>query len=254
MTELHEYTEEFFDYIERGSITSAKRFSALIVPLLKIKSLLDVGCGRGAWLREWVNAGVEIAQGVDGPYVRRESLLIPPQDFTAVDLSKKFNLGRRYSLVSSLEVGEHLPRSASEGFVSSLVAHSDLILFSAATPGQGGENHINEQPLCFWQRAFATHGYVAFDAIRPKFRRDPLVEPWYRSLPGTTPFPSCTILPPRTARSARTPATAVRPSRPVARSNHVRLDLCNIGDLSIAQSVQVQFNFVRKSGHNTLPS
>jgi len=94
MTELHEYTEEFFDYIERGSITSAKRFSALIVPLLKIKSLLDVGCGRGAWLREWVNAGVEIAQGVDGPYVRRESLLIPPQDFTAVDLSKKFNLGR----------------------------------------------------------------------------------------------------------------------------------------------------------------
>ncbi len=40
MTELHEYTEEFFDYIERGSITSAKRFSALIVPLLKIKSLL----------------------------------------------------------------------------------------------------------------------------------------------------------------------------------------------------------------------
>jgi|GraSoi2013_115cm_1033766.scaffolds.fasta_scaffold26562_3 hypothetical protein len=180
MTELHEYTEEFFDYIERGSITSAKRFSALIVPLLKIKSLLDVGCGRGAWLREWVNAGVEIAQGVDGPYVRRESLLIPPQDFTAVDLSKKFNLGRRYSLVSSLEVGEHLPRSASEGFVSSLVAHSDLILFSAATPGQGGENHINEQPLCFWQRAFATHGYVAFDAIRPKFRRDPLVEPWYK--------------------------------------------------------------------------
>ncbi len=180
MTELYKYSEEFFDYIERGSITSAKRFSAFVVPLLKIKSLLDVGCGRGAWLREWLNAGVEIAEGVDGPYVRRDSLLIPKQNFTAVDLSKKFNLGRRYSLVSSLEVAEHLPRSASEVFVSSLVEHSDLILFSAATPGQGGENHINEQPLYFWQRAFAAHGYIAFDAIRPKFRSDPLVEPWYK--------------------------------------------------------------------------
>jgi 2-polyprenyl-3-methyl-5-hydroxy-6-metoxy-1,4-benzoquinol methylase len=88
MTELHEYTEEFFDYIERGSITSAKRFSALIVPLLKSKSLLDVGCGRGAWLREWVNAGVEIAQGVDGPYVRRESLTDSSTRFPAVDLRR----------------------------------------------------------------------------------------------------------------------------------------------------------------------
>ena len=180
MTKLHEYTEEFFDYIERGSITSAKRFSSFIAPLLGVDSLLDVGCGRGAWLREWLNAGVKTAQGVDGPYVRRESLLIPAQDFTAVDLSKKFNLGRRYSLVSSLEVAEHLPKSASEVFVSSLVQHSDLILFSAATPGQGGENHVNERPLSFWQRAFAAHGYVAFDAIRPKFRHDPLVEPWYK--------------------------------------------------------------------------
>jgi len=123
---------------------------------------------------------VKVVQGVDGPYVRRESLLIPTEDFTAVDLSKRFDLGRRYDLVSSLEVAEHLPPSASEVFISSLVTHSDLILFSAATPGQGGENHVNERPLWYWQGVFAKHGYVAFDAIRPQFHRDPLVEPWYR--------------------------------------------------------------------------
>lgn len=108
MSELHEYTEEFFEYIERGSIASAKRFSNFLVPLLGINSLLDIGCGRGAWLREWRNAGVKIAQGADGPYVRQQSLLIPVQDFTAVDLSKKFDLQRRYDLVSSLEVAEPL--------------------------------------------------------------------------------------------------------------------------------------------------
>lgn len=180
MTALHEYTEEFFEYIERGSTASARRFSALLAPLLRVNSILDVGCGRGAWLREWRDAGVQIVHGADGPYVRRESLLIPPENFTAVDLSKRFDLGRRYDLVSSLEVAEHLPPAASESFVASLVTHSDLILFSAATPGQGGENHVNERPLWYWQGVFAEHGYVAFDAIRPQFRRDALVEPWYR--------------------------------------------------------------------------
>ena len=114
MTDLHAYTEEFFEYIERGSIASAKRFCSFIVPLLRVESLLDVGCGRGAWLREWLNAGVKTVHGIDGPYVQRQSLLVSSDDFTAVDLSKKFHLGRRFSLVSSLEVAEHLPASASE--------------------------------------------------------------------------------------------------------------------------------------------
>jgi hypothetical protein len=180
MSELHEYTEEFFEYIERGSIASARLFSRFLVPLLGVSSVLDVGCGRGAWLREWQNAGVRIAQGVDGPYVRQQSLLIPVEDFTAVDLSRKFDLGRRYDLVSSLEVAEHLSRASSETFVSSLVAHADLVLFSAATPGQGGVDHINERPLSFWQDIFETRGYQAYDVVRPVFRACKGVEPWYR--------------------------------------------------------------------------
>lgn len=180
MTTLHEYDEEFFEYIERGSIASAQRFCGYLAPLLGVRSVLDVGCGRGAWLREWRRAGVGIASGVDGPYVRRESLLIPPEDFTAVDLSSSFDLGRRYDLACSLEVAEHLPAACSATFIASLVAHSDLVLFSAATPGQGGENHINEKPLSEWQALFAAQGYEAYDLLRPVFRADRNVEPWYR--------------------------------------------------------------------------
>lgn len=180
MSALHEYTEEFFEYIERGSIASAKRFSKLLVPMLNVSSILDVGCGRGAWLREWQVAGVATVHGVDGPYVRRDSLLIPVQNFSAVDLSTPFDLQRRFDLVSCLEVAEHLPKSCSETFVSSLVAHADMVLFSAATPGQGGENHINERPLSFWQHLFKAKGYEAYDVVRPAFRSDKNVEPWYR--------------------------------------------------------------------------
>jgi hypothetical protein len=180
MSELHEYTEEFFEYIERGSIASAKQFSAFLVPLLDIKSVLDVGCGRGAWLREWKNAGVTVARGIDGPYVRQSSLLIPADDFTAQDLSKEFDSGQRYDLVTCFEVAEHLPADRAETFVPSLTTHGDLVLFSAATPGQGGENHINEQPLSFWQGLFRAEGYEAYDVIRPAFAANKSIEPWYR--------------------------------------------------------------------------
>jgi hypothetical protein len=98
MSELQEYSEEFFEYNERGSIASARRLCAFLAPLLGITSILDVGCGRGVWLREWQNAGVKLAHGIDGPYFRKESLLVPAEDFTAVDLSKRFDLGRRYIL------------------------------------------------------------------------------------------------------------------------------------------------------------
>jgi SAM-dependent methyltransferase len=180
MTGLHTYTDQFFEYIERGSIGSAQRITKFVAPLLNTKSVLDVGCGRGAWLNEWRNAGVEFAHGIDGPYVQRSSLLIPERDFRSVDLSEPFELNRQYDLVTCLEVAEHLPSAASEGLVSSLVRHSGLVLFSAATPGQGGENHINEKPLAYWQGLFLSHGYSAFDIVRPVFRRDPVVEPWYK--------------------------------------------------------------------------
>jgi SAM-dependent methyltransferase len=210
MNELHEYSEEFFEYIERGSIASANRFAAFVVQLLQISSVLDVGCGRGAWLREWRNSGVAVARGVDGPYVRESSLLIPPTDFRAVDLSKKFDLGERFDLVICLEVAEHLPGDSSTALIDSLVSHSDLVLFSAATPGQGGENHINERPLAFWQALFAKHGYVAFDVIRKRFRSDLGVEPWYRYNSILYAAPARAAILPQSVRETRVEGTPVR--------------------------------------------
>jgi hypothetical protein len=97
-----------------------------------------------------------------------------------VDLSRRFDLNERFDLVTCLEVAEHLAPDSSAALIDSLVAHSDLVLFSAATPGQGGENHINERPLAFWQDLFAERGYVGFGVMRQRFRDDRGVEPWYR--------------------------------------------------------------------------
>jgi hypothetical protein len=65
------------------------------------------------------------------------------------------------TLVQSLEVAEHLDAQAADEFVDNLVRHGRLILFSAALPGQGGERHINEQPLDDWRSRFLARGYEA---------------------------------------------------------------------------------------------
>ncbi len=176
----HLYTDEFYDYIDADSHRSATRLIDRGLHWLSPSSVLDVGCGRGAWLRHWLKAGVEDICGVDGDYVSRNQLGFAAQHFVEQDLSLPFDLGRRFDLVQSLEVAEHLPSSASEEFVRSLANHGDQILFSAAVPGQGGEHHVNERPLDYWRDRFATFGFRCFDCVRPKVAGDEGIKPWYR--------------------------------------------------------------------------
>jgi hypothetical protein len=142
--------------------------------------VLDVGCGTGAWVAEWLRLGVSDAFGLDGDYIAPGMLAIPPANFGSVDLNEGFDLGRRFDLVSTLEVAEHLPADRAEVFVESLVRHSDTVLFSAAIPGQGGYGHVNEQWPSYWASRFADHGLLPATVLRPLTWLDREIEPWYR--------------------------------------------------------------------------
>jgi hypothetical protein len=172
---MHQYSEQFYSYIGSGSHASA----SVVVPLVKsavpVESVLDVGGGTGVWARVWEENGAR-ATLVDGDYVH--SPLV--EDFLPRDLSKELDLGRRFDLVQSLEVAEHLPEASARDFVASLIRHGDVVLFSAAVPGQGGEHHVNEQPAEYWRSLFAEQGYDCFDFLRARLRGRNDVRPWYR--------------------------------------------------------------------------
>lgn len=176
----HVYNDDFYRYIERGARSSARIVAGLLVSSLRIESVLDVGCGRGAWLDEWKKSGAHNVVGVDGDYVERDQLHIPESSFVAKNLSEPFDIGRRFDLVQSLEVAEHLEHSVAKNFVYSLTRHGDIVLFSAATPGQGGENHVNEQPLSYWRDIFESYGFRPYDFVRPSVKTNDDVMPWYR--------------------------------------------------------------------------
>ena len=176
----HEYSQDFYSYIDAGSRRSARAVAALLRPEMKIDSLLDIGAGHGAWAAEWLAAGVKTVLAVDGDYVRPDQLAIPKKAFRAHDLSTPLDLKKRFDLVQSLEVAEHLPADKAELFVDNLTRHGDVILFSAAVPHQGGEHHVNEQPPEYWRKKFAARGYKVFDFLRPRLAGLGEVMPWYR--------------------------------------------------------------------------
>ena len=74
---MYTYSTEFYKYLNQGAVDSA----AAVIPELrsilpcKINSVLDVGCGAGAWLSVWKKSGSQVT-GLDGDYVTKSMLLI----------------------------------------------------------------------------------------------------------------------------------------------------------------------------------
>jgi len=177
---MYRYSPGFFAALDDGSARSAAIVLPLVQSMIPVGSVADFGCGTGPWLAAWQRLGVEDVVGCDGPYVDIASLQFSSSRFVAADLTTAVRLGRRFDLVQSLEVGEHLPARAATSFVDTLVSHAAVVLFSAATPGQGGEHHVNEQPLEYWRTIFRQRGFRALDALRPLLADEKDVEPWYR--------------------------------------------------------------------------
>jgi SAM-dependent methyltransferase len=178
--QMPSYDASFFEYVNASASAAAERTVPLLQRALSPASVLDVGCGQGAWLAVWQRHGVQDVCGVDGPYVDRGRLLFAPERFYAHDLSLPFDLGRRFALVECLEVAEHLPGGSAATLVDSLIRHGDVIVFSAAPPGQGGHDHVNERNYEYWRALFRQRGFVAADYLRPRIRADAAVDPWYR--------------------------------------------------------------------------
>ena len=174
------YSSSFFDEIVPESLSSAKVIVPIVVELTHPSSVVDVGCAMGAWLSVFREHGIENIIGLDWDYVDRSKLLIPSTRFRTVDLAAPFYLEERFDLAVSLEVAEHLPATSAKGFVESLCRVAPVILFSAAVPGQGGTNHVNEQWPEYWRQLFAKQNFRMFDPFRPLIWHDERIVSHYR--------------------------------------------------------------------------
>lgn len=175
------YSIEFFRSRREKTLASAQSIVDHIWETIQPKSVLDVGCATGIWLSQARRRGVQNIRGIDGPWVPQEELEIEKKFFIEHDLSETnpTDIGY-YDLAMCIEVAEHLPQEAADRFIDFLTSHADVILFSAAIPGQGGTGHLNEQPQSFWYNKFADRHFDCFDIIRPIFWNDPVINVIYK--------------------------------------------------------------------------
>ncbi|MEQ8735433.1 MAG: methyltransferase domain-containing protein [Rhodospirillaceae bacterium] len=161
-------------------LASARKILSSVFQTFSPSSVLDIGCGHGAWLQAAKELGADTILGVDGPWINPSELLIPQSCFLSQSLESPLDLGQQFDLVISLEVAEHLPKAVADVFVDSLVRHGNIILFSAAIPFQGGNGHVNEQWQSYWAHKFSQKHFVALDLIRPMFWGDTQILWWLK--------------------------------------------------------------------------
>jgi SAM-dependent methyltransferase len=172
------------DQYHAARLEGSARSAAVIVPMLlelfpSLTSVVDVGCSAGAWLHQFQIHGISRVLGLDGADVSPALLQVDPAEFRRVDFCQPIPSLGRFDLAISLEVADCLPQQAAQGFVTSLTRMSDLIVFSAATPGQSLQPGVNERWPNYWIGLFAANRFACFDILRDRLWYDQRINWWY---------------------------------------------------------------------------
>jgi SAM-dependent methyltransferase len=153
------YSDDFYKTMEHGSRSSAQQIVPLLLSRYSPNSIVDVGCGTGPFAYEFLKLGLTNVVGYEGNWMEALPTQLPKDYYIYQDLTKPFEVTRRYDLCLCLEVAEHLDEMHARQLIETLTNLSDVIVFSAAIPMQGGNHHVNEQWPIYWASLFAERSF-----------------------------------------------------------------------------------------------
>jgi hypothetical protein len=169
MTEPALYDDAFFAFHRRWEHEYAA-LSDWLCAFLDFDSAIDLGCGNAYVVAGLRRAG-RSAIGVE--LFRDAALPHMPEDVREFVSGYDF-LRRppvRADLVVCTEVAEHVGQREGNRLVRVIAASAvKWVFFTAATPGQGGHHHVNEQPHEYWRRKFERNG-MSLDNIKTHMAR-----------------------------------------------------------------------------------
>ncbi len=174
------YDEKYHAARLEGAASSA----AVVIPLLLdlfpwVTSVVDAGCSAGAWLHEFQLHGISRLLGIDRANIPPRLLQIDVSQFRQIDLCRPLPPLGRFDLALSLEVGDCLPGDVAQQFVAGLTGLSDVVVFSAAAPGQSKQQTLHERWPSYWRGLFADCRFTCFDILRERLWYDQRVDWWY---------------------------------------------------------------------------
>lgn len=121
-------------------------------------TLVDLGCGCGVYSHFFDLKGVKTL-AIDGTRPPAEHSF--PVSMEIRDLTRPApHKGPKFDMALCLEVAEHIREEDSAAFLDNILSYSDLLVFSAAPPNQGGLFHHNEQPKRYWVERIEALGFL----------------------------------------------------------------------------------------------
>ena len=166
MYDLSIYGKEFYELVEREGKLMAPWFVPLLREVFDFKSLADVGCGTGHYLRYALDNYPDLTGllGLEGSKYAVANSMIPSVTFLQDFRVPPACAYGEHDLAISIEVAEHVEAEFVDVYLDLLCSLSDTVLITAAVPGQGGTAHVNEQLQPYWVKKFDGHGYY-FDEV-----------------------------------------------------------------------------------------
>lgn len=166
------YDRQYYaEIIEPLVVKSAPAMAESVVNEFHPSFVVDVGCGTGELLRQLKERGVA-GVGYEKSATALGLARAKGIEALEVDLARPIEQleVRRADLAISTEVAEHLPESFADTYVDYLCRTADTVLMTAATPGQGGTEHLNEQPNEYWIEKFRRRGFEIDRDTTERFR------------------------------------------------------------------------------------
>ena len=144
-------------------------------------TVLDAGCAKGFLVEAMRSLDIQ-AWGIDVSAFAITHVHESIQEYCSVQ-SLTIDLVQDYSLITCIEVLEHMPEKDAKAAIKNMCSHSQDILFSSSPNDYKEATHINVHPPEYWVEQFARYGFfrdLDFDAsfltpwaIRFRYSADP---------------------------------------------------------------------------------
>lgn len=154
------YTRDFHKSIENDEYPQAQRLAEYIRRFAQPKNFIDFGCSSGLYLRE-IKKNMPQVRSLGYEFSKDAVDMALCEDVIQFDLTAPLKTDKLPDTLGlCLEVLEHIDDSNWKPVLENITNHCDILIFSAAVPGQGGTGHINCRNKIDWIYRFHTLGWI----------------------------------------------------------------------------------------------